>query len=393
MQRHLAHQIGNLFQNQPQNRFTRCQELYILQELLALLESKVTSLESLGAETVGYLKHTILKDMHDRLKDCITVFNRTYSRATVEEMHDLVVEMQRIIESVYRYHYITLNSHRNTHRSAIKTATTVSIYALILFGAYTVLPLPILFLPASGYYVAPVVDEQLKSTTGLDDRRTDSVRLVERWRMTLTALIRNLQTHNQLYDAQMARVALAARPDAVFEERPLAIMPRADDDESVAGSVESIDSVEPCRLAEISAELNELRERTKAQSTMLMSMNMARAVCPDEFICPITDEIMNDPVLCSLDGYTYERARILAWLTENRTAPVSRKELEPDILPESVLTENRNIKRAIEKFKAQHADFIYEEDLPVAEAEMTASAAAAAGLEEPHQAFSRPFSK
>ena len=34
---------------------------------------------------------------------------------------------------------------------------------------------------------------------------------------------------------------------------------------------------------------------------------------PDEYLCPITTEIMTDPVT-TLDGFTYERAAIAEWL-------------------------------------------------------------------------------
>ena len=44
---------------------------------------------------------------------------------------------------------------------------------------------------------------------------------------------------------------------------------------------------------------------------------------PEEFICPITQDVMRNPVLCS-DGYIYEKAAIEEWLISRRkTSPMT----------------------------------------------------------------------
>ena len=61
-----------------------------------------------------------------------------------------------------------------------------------------------------------------------------------------------------------------------------------------------------------------------------MSVNI-----PNEWFCPITREIMTDPVLCK-DGRCYERSAIEKWLVSNDTSPLNRRiklsssELIPD---------------------------------------------------------------
>ena len=45
------------------------------------------------------------------------------------------------------------------------------------------------------------------------------------------------------------------------------------------------------------------------------------SIVPNEFLCPITQEIMIDPV-CASDGYTYERRAIEEWLTKKQTSPI-----------------------------------------------------------------------
>ena len=41
---------------------------------------------------------------------------------------------------------------------------------------------------------------------------------------------------------------------------------------------------------------------------------------PDALCCPISMEIMRDPVIAA-DGHTYERAEIESWFANNRTSP------------------------------------------------------------------------
>ncbi|KAJ6227803.1 regulator of chromosome condensation protein [Anaeramoeba flamelloides] len=47
---------------------------------------------------------------------------------------------------------------------------------------------------------------------------------------------------------------------------------------------------------------------------------------PECFICPITFEIMIDPVI-AIDGYTYEREAIESWFEKNKISPMTGKEL------------------------------------------------------------------
>ena len=61
------------------------------------------------------------------------------------------------------------------------------------------------------------------------------------------------------------------------------------------------------------------------------SQASAATQVPDEFICPITAEIMTDPVSTS-DGFTYERAAITEWLRTKDTSPKTGAKLESTTL-------------------------------------------------------------
>lgn len=64
---------------------------------------------------------------------------------------------------------------------------------------------------------------------------------------------------------------------------------------------------------------------------------------PDEFICPITLKIMDDPVLCE-DGYSYEKSAIIA--IQNSLSPMTRQPIN-----KSKLIPNRALKNTISKYK------------------------------------------
>jgi len=64
---------------------------------------------------------------------------------------------------------------------------------------------------------------------------------------------------------------------------------------------------------------------------------------PHEFLCPITLDIMNEPVICN-DGYTYEKNMIIN--LPNSISPITRK-----LIDKNNLIPNRNLKDAIERYK------------------------------------------
>ncbi|XP_035029910.1 WD repeat, SAM and U-box domain-containing protein 1 isoform X1 [Hippoglossus stenolepis] len=68
---------------------------------------------------------------------------------------------------------------------------------------------------------------------------------------------------------------------------------------------------------------------------------------PDEFLCPITRELMRDPVI-SADGYSYERESIESWIRgKNKTSPMTNLPLQT-----TLLTPNRSLKMAITRWKS-----------------------------------------
>jgi len=61
----------------------------------------------------------------------------------------------------------------------------------------------------------------------------------------------------------------------------------------------------------------------------------------DEFMCPITYELMREPVVAS-DGHTYEKSAIEKWLKTNHTSPRNGEPIDGQLIP------NMNLKKLIQ---------------------------------------------
>src|SRR5688500_13856358 len=58
---------------------------------------------------------------------------------------------------------------------------------------------------------------------------------------------------------------------------------------------------------------------------------MPKVSISEDFLCPITHELMTDPV-ATADGQIYERKAIAQWLQEHNTSPLTNEKLAHKIL-------------------------------------------------------------
>ena len=65
---------------------------------------------------------------------------------------------------------------------------------------------------------------------------------------------------------------------------------------------------------------------------------------PDEYLCPITQDIMQDPVVAA-DGRSYERNAIAEWFDAHNTSPMTNLEL-----PHRNLIPNIELKSLIQRY-------------------------------------------
>ena len=68
----------------------------------------------------------------------------------------------------------------------------------------------------------------------------------------------------------------------------------------------------------------------------------ADAGIASSLVCPITSELMTDPVF-TMDGHTYERSAIEAWLKNNDTSPATGKRLPSKMLVDNVRDRKRHV--------------------------------------------------
>jgi hypothetical protein len=68
---------------------------------------------------------------------------------------------------------------------------------------------------------------------------------------------------------------------------------------------------------------------------------------PSEFVCPITHELMEMPVVAQ-DGFTYEKSAIEEWMRCKKTSPKTNEPIE------AVLVPNFNLKSLITEWKLLH---------------------------------------
>lgn len=100
--------------------------------------------------------------------------------------------------------------------------------------------------------------------------------------------------------------------------------------------------IENCIDAYINSIDGELNTTKPPCLNIPMSVNIHEV--PDEYKCPISKEIMKDPVI-SADGHTYEREMITRHMGNERRSPITLTDfLFPHLIP------NWNIRKAIQSY-------------------------------------------
>ena len=80
---------------------------------------------------------------------------------------------------------------------------------------------------------------------------------------------------------------------------------------------------------------NKMMKRMKKQSDEL---SLTKKNFQARFVCPITQDVMEDPVLVAQTGNTYERRAVEEWFARRNTDPLTNAELEDaTLIPNNVL--------------------------------------------------------
>ncbi|XP_009597475.1 U-box domain-containing protein 34 isoform X1 [Nicotiana tomentosiformis] len=72
---------------------------------------------------------------------------------------------------------------------------------------------------------------------------------------------------------------------------------------------------------------------------------------PNPYLCPIVQEVMEDPQIAA-DGFTYEHRAIKLWLTRHSVSPVTKQ-----LLQHKLVTPNRTLRLAIQEWRSQVMSF------------------------------------
>ena len=77
--------------------------------------------------------------------------------------------------------------------------------------------------------------------------------------------------------------------------------------------------------------------RARARASAAAPRATLAAEPPDDYLCPITQELMSDPVIAT-DGHTYERKAILQWIERKATSPKTGEPLTtPQVFPNHLI--------------------------------------------------------
>ena len=71
---------------------------------------------------------------------------------------------------------------------------------------------------------------------------------------------------------------------------------------------------------------------------------------PKNFLCPITQSLLEDPVIW-VDGHTYERTAIARWLRTRDTSPMTGERFRG---AREVLLPNHAMRSQVEEWREQH---------------------------------------
>jgi U-box domain/Tir chaperone protein (CesT) family len=101
--------------------------------------------------------------------------------------------------------------------------------------------------------------------------------------------------------------------------------------------------IKKSKLQRGSSTQNESSKRTRREHAV-QSLTTTECNVPSGFVCPLTMEVMFDPVL-DAEGNTFERMSLLQWLKQSPTSPISRQPLS-----ERMVTSNNALRESIHEF-------------------------------------------
>jgi hypothetical protein len=94
---------------------------------------------------------------------------------------------------------------------------------------------------------------------------------------------------------------------------------------------------------------NSKASASKFVDRLTAAADSMRVAVPDSFRCPITQDVIVDPVIVTETGHTYERSTIEQWLRTHNTDPYTNVQLRSNnLIP------NHSLRSSIQEFSANN---------------------------------------
>lgn len=91
---------------------------------------------------------------------------------------------------------------------------------------------------------------------------------------------------------------------------------------------------------------------------LMLTLNLSQLVkhkvklsVEDNMICPISKELMDNPYVCSIDGYSYQKEYLEKALYLFKRSPITQEPMKPNTTVEDNMTPNRDLKQLIDNHK------------------------------------------
>mmetsp|Transcript_2681 Transcript_2681/g.4941 ORF Transcript_2681/g.4941 Transcript_2681/m.4941 type:complete len:275 (+) Transcript_2681:1467-2291(+) len=101
-------------------------------------------------------------------------------------------------------------------------------------------------------------------------------------------------------------------------------------------------------LQELKAVESKMHDASRKLKSEIEAFYARSLTFPNEFLCPLTHEVFQDPVITK-DGHTYERKAISLWLQNHDTSPMTNIRLV-----DKSLTPNISLRNSISAFREKH---------------------------------------
>lgn len=147
-----------------------------------------------------------------------------------------------------------------------------------------------------------------------------------------------IDSHGDVPATHPADVELDFHADSPIRQPSLELPSVLDDHMEMSPASSSMSREE---IMILQTQIRQLQHEKQHLETKLIEVR--RPVALSEFLCPITSEIMRDPVVTA-DGFTYERIAILKWFEKHATSPMTNqalphKHLAPNLALKSQIVE------------------------------------------------------